>query len=524
MALTGETVAQILYQAGFRGQDLINMVAISKRESGWMPDAHRTDQDPAALSGDRGLFQINYIWDDQLIAAGIISSPQDLFDPVKNAMAAKYVLEQQGYAAWGAASGGWTQGGDPFYGTDRTAAQNYVNSAQSQGLFETPYSGGGSVATTTGAPTTNNGPLTIPSDMTLIQIESTGEIYAIKVLGPGWHISYGVPQDGSVQYDPAQVNRVSQATSDATYGRGVYAGDAAELATVTRAFGTFQGMWDSIIGQVLGYNNPAKDDPGVLQVIAEFAARPDMSDAELQNRLQATEWFQNRTTQELEWNSLSAEERRLRLEETAARMAGTVFQFQGQDVDTSDPRIANYVEQVASGKLGFGAYTEIIKGQARDMPESPWARQVRDEEEAQRERPITIENTAQRIRETVERWGVGWSAETIQQWAKDIVEKRSSDEDLITTLRDQAAVLFPWKPYELETATAAAPWLETYKRVMEAPATINTPEVMQALQGGKAAFDFEVELKKSDKWLNTQNGQDTMYSAISELGSRMGFV
>lgn len=523
-ALTGETVAQILYQAGFRGQDLINMVAIAQRESAWTPEAHRTDRDPSALSGDRGLFQINSVWDEQLMAAGIIASPRDLFDPVKNAQAAAYVLSKQGYAAWGAASGGWTSGGDPLYGTNMTAAQRAVQSAQSTGLLGTSYSGGGSV-TTSNAPTANSGPMTLPADAQVYSVQGFG-LFAVFQMG-GVNLYYDIPwMDGTVQYDPGKVTSVTGEEWNQRFppSNSVGAGSAVELATVGTTFGTFSRMWDSIVGQVMGYNNPAKDDPGVLKVLAEFAARPDMSEAELQNKLQATTWYQQRTQAELEWNSISAEERRARLDETAARMAGTVFQFQGQDVDVNDPRVANYVEQVASGKLTFGAYTEIIKDGARDIPESPWARQVRDEQEAQRQRPVDIENTAQRVRETVERWGVGWSPETIQKWARDLVEKNASDEDLITTLREQAQVLFPWKPPEMETATAAAPWLETYKRVMEAPATINTPEVMAALQAGKAAFDFEVELKKSDKWLTTQNGQDAMFSTISELGSRMGFV
>jgi hypothetical protein len=522
-ALSGETIAQIAYQAGFRGQDLINMVAIAKRESSWDPTAHRTDRDPAALSGDRGLFQINYVWDAKLKQAGIISSARDLFDPVVNARAAMFVMQQQGYAAWGVGSGGWVAGGEPLYKTNMTEAARVVQSAQSTGLLGASYSGGGSVTTST-APTQNTGPITLPSDTKLVA-NSYG-IFAVYDMG-GVAIYYDVPwQDGSVQFDPRSVQRISDAEWNKRYpaGSSVHAGSAVELATVKTAFGTYRKMWDSIVGQVMGYNNPAKDDPGVLKVLAEFAGRPDMSEAELQNKLQATKWFQDRTQEELEWNSLSEAERRKRLDEVGARMIGTVFQFQGVDIDANDPRIKNYVQQVASGKLGFGAYTEIIKGQAADMEESPWARQVRDEQEAQRQRPIDIENTAQRIRETAERWGVGWSPATIQDWAKKMVEKEVSDEDLITTLREQAQVLFPWKPPEMETATAAAPWLETYRRVMEAPATINTPEVMQALQAGKAAFDFEVELKKSDKWMQTQNGQDTMYSTIAELGSRMGYV
>lgn len=522
MALAGESIAQIAYQAGFRGEDLVNMVAIAGRESGWDPNAHRTDQDPSRLSGDRGLWQINSVWDKQLIQAGIIKSPSDLFDPVVNARAAMYVMQNQGYYAWGVGAGGWTAGGDPMYKTNVEEARRAVQTATSTGLIGTTYQGGAPAVSN--ADTTQSAPFSLPSDA---QLFSTifGDV-AIFTVAPGVHIQYLVSPSSNVTYDRSKVQNLTNEQWLARFPKGsiTEAGDAAELATIGPTFGTFGRMWESIIGQVMGYNNPAKDDPGVLKVIAEFAARPDMSEAELQNKLQATEWFQTRTQEELEWNSISEAERAKRMEEMEARMVATVFQFMGVDVDPNDPRISNHIEQVASGKLGYGAWTQIIKDQAGDMEESPWARQVREEQEAQRQRPIDIENTSQRIRETSERWGVGWSAETIQSWAKKLVEKTASDEDLIMELRNQAQVLYPWKDPEVETATAAAPWLETYRRVMEKSATINTPDVQRALQAGQPVFDFETALKKSDGWLETKNGQDTVYSAVSELGARMGFV
>lgn len=531
MAFTPENVAQVAYQAGFRGEDLVRMVAIAKRESGWQPNAHRSDVDKSRLSGDRGLWQINYIWDNQLIQAGIIRSKADLFDPVINARAAMYVLQKQGWAAWGAASGGWTQGGDSMYGTNINEARQIVQRAQSSGLIQQPYSGGGGgtqygtppIKATGSGPTTNNGPSSLPAGAKIYKHEFG--VFAVYEPSPGVVLRYGIPWwDGSVTWDKSREIQTTAAKFDAMYPNMVDAGSAAELGTVAATFGSFKNFWDSIVGQVMGYNNPAKDDPEVLRVLAEFAGRPDMTEAELQNKLQATKWFQDRTQDQLEWNSISEAERTKRLDETASRLVGVVFQYAGQDVDASDPRVARYLEDVASGKIGFGAYVEIIKNLAADMPESPWARQVRDEEEAQRQRPIDIENTSQRIREASERWGVAWSPETVQRWAREMVEKKKSDEDLVMEFRRQAQVLYPWKDPEVETATAAAPWLETYRRVMEKSATINTPEVQKALQAGQAAFDFETDLKKSDAWLQTQNGQDAIYSSVSELGARMGFV
>lgn len=526
-ALSGDQVAQILYQAGFRGQDLINMLAIAKRESGWTPEAHRTDQNPAALSGDMGLFQINYTnWNTVASALGLTSKTQ-LFDPLINAQAAKVLFDASGLAPWTMGSNGWAAGGDPFRGTNIAEATEIVNRLSASGAISQNYPGG-VVAPTSGQPVNASGPVTIPSDMPLIAVrgpDGVERLYTIYQIAPGIHVSYDVPFDGSqVNIDPNRIEYLSQAQSDAKYGRGVPAGSVLELAGISTTFGSFKGMWDSIVGQVMGYNNPAKDDPEVLAVLAEFAGRPDMSEAELQNKLQATSWFQQRTQDQLEYNSLSDAEKAKRRDEASARMISTIFQYAGVSVDASDPRVANYLEDVASGKLGIGAYTEIVKQQATSNPESPWSRQVRDEQEQQRQRPIDIENTAQRIREQAERWGLQWSAQTVNQWAKDMVEKIRSDEDLITALRDQAAVLYPWKSPEVETATAAAPWMETYRRVMETSGSLFDPEIQKALTAGQGVWEFEQELKKSPRWLETQNGQQTLESVTADIGRKFGFV
>src|SRR3982750_110473 len=93
-ALSGEQIAQIAAQAGFSGRELIYMVGIAKRESGWDPAAHRTDSDKSKNLGDRGLWQINSGNDQTLIANHIITRREDLYDPVINAKAAWFLSGQ----------------------------------------------------------------------------------------------------------------------------------------------------------------------------------------------------------------------------------------------------------------------------------------------------------------------------------------------------------------------------------------------------------------------------------------------
>ena len=140
--LSREQAASYLYNAGFRGDDLIKMVAIMGRESGYTTDAHRTDSPKSRLSGDRGLMQINYVHDDALIKAGVINSKSDLFDPAKNAAAAFHLYKQGGLQPWTAGKGGWSAGGDPLYGTDYKRAASAVQNYQAN---PSAYGGKGTV-------------------------------------------------------------------------------------------------------------------------------------------------------------------------------------------------------------------------------------------------------------------------------------------------------------------------------------------------------------------------------------------
>lgn len=107
--LSPEQVARLLYDVGFRGEALFKMLSIGWRESKWTPSAHRSDRPKSELSGDMGLFQINFTFfkdeptgpenQEQLKLIGA-SSGADLFDPVVNARAA-WVLSRGGTSFFG---------------------------------------------------------------------------------------------------------------------------------------------------------------------------------------------------------------------------------------------------------------------------------------------------------------------------------------------------------------------------------------------------------------------------------------
>jgi hypothetical protein len=121
-ALAGRDVAQYLYNAGFRGQDLINALAISWRESRWNPSSLTKDSDDESY----GLMQINMLPGatnpEGNRAAWGITSNDALLDPATNARIAfeKY--------SWNKNHGrdpfqDWVLGGNPLNGTDSIMPQ-----------------------------------------------------------------------------------------------------------------------------------------------------------------------------------------------------------------------------------------------------------------------------------------------------------------------------------------------------------------------------------------------------------------
>lgn len=128
-AMKGEEVAKLLWNAGFRGQDLISMVAIAGRESGYRPKAHRTDKPGQQKTGDFGLFQMNYTNFPALINAGIMSQPTDMFNPVTNVAAAKWLFDRSGFHGWRVGDKGWDGAGNHLNNTDVAQATAYVKNA-----------------------------------------------------------------------------------------------------------------------------------------------------------------------------------------------------------------------------------------------------------------------------------------------------------------------------------------------------------------------------------------------------------
>lgn len=159
-SLTAQQVAKLAYGAGFRGDDLVKMIAISKRESKWNPRAYNGNE----ATGDHsyGLWQLNTLNSKKGgnmgdLVNSILGLPTGntnfdaLFDPATNAMVAHKFYERNGNTTrpWGGYKGVSDTHGADSYIAEASAA---VKAAGLSG-DPMPSGGGGGSMSVSHAPT-----------------------------------------------------------------------------------------------------------------------------------------------------------------------------------------------------------------------------------------------------------------------------------------------------------------------------------------------------------------------------------
>jgi hypothetical protein len=368
----------------------------------------------------------------------------------------------------------------------------------------------------------------LPSDAKLFALRGANGATYYAVLfepAPGVRIVYTVSDPS--QYDTTGMTW--QPISEQEFNGTAYipAGDASELAEYVTGEGnqTYGQFWSKLVDQIFGPNDPARNDPSVLGVLAQWAGRPDMGETELLTLLERTPYWQSLTEQRQQWFSLSPGEQQYQIAEWRHRLADEYFQLTGVRADPNDTTgwLNHWAYQVASGAMGVAAVRGQFQDEALKNPESPYSRTIRTEQETQRQRGVDIENALSGLEQLARRWGVRLTGATLRKWATDIIEKKASEADFTQYVKSQASILYPTKDPEMETAQAAEPFLQTYRRVMEEEVDIFNPRVQQALTSGMTAFDFEQQLMSSPEYLGTKGFMQAAQNVIGTAGQIFGF-
>jgi Lysozyme like domain len=131
LRLNREQIAQVAYNAGFRGQDLVNMVGIAMRESGGHAGLYVNR--PRTGDWSYGLWGLNIgknrsYWPS--FQKWGITDPSELRTPEGNARAAYAMFKERGLYPWGG-----YKGKSGTYSTDLKAAAAAVKSAAAKGML-----------------------------------------------------------------------------------------------------------------------------------------------------------------------------------------------------------------------------------------------------------------------------------------------------------------------------------------------------------------------------------------------------
>ena len=473
--MTPEELARILYEVGFRGDALVTMLAIAKRESGWRPDAHRTDRPKEDLSGDLGLFQINYTWfkesatgpaKEEWLASIGASEPSDLFDPVINARAA-YKISQGGtnLFPWSVSAEpgvGWSADGDPMNGISRSTLEQARAAVVSAGLGE-------EVGDVSVIPPAGDQPAQVTSPGGTPQAEvAPGETVSFPVsdwLNPPTlqGIEEAASADG-VMASPQSVateEPADEMTDERPPTEAAYAG------LDTRD----QQMWAS----QFGYWWPAvSSDPEVLQLI-EDDKRWNYTPEEFQARLEQTQWWKNNQLSVREWDTAAARDPA----EAQARIANAAEVISQLALDRNIRLSPQRLNEIARDSLRFG----WTQQQALNILS---AEALYDEAGATALQFGTYGNT---IQEVADKYAVSLRPVEYRNVLERFATGRETEASLESLFQQRAADLYPALSEQImggrSVADALNPYMTKYDTIfggqISAQEFVNNDDLMQSV-------------------------------------------
>lgn len=422
-------------------------------------------------------------------------------------------------AAAGAGGGAVTGGGGAQYGSGGT---------------NITFAGGGTPGTTGGTAS----PVTPPQGYEVWEVD--GVKYAVYTIHGGQDTTATVGYRAEAGLSGEVTRKV---TLEQARDRGLIMGGTVEAFRGAPVNESYQDMFERILYEAGLYGSEALSDQGVLNIIAMYMAR-DMTDAELVNRLQQTDWYQGQSDLERTWNDKSDAQKNQEIVDHASQLISRIFSYVGEVVNIMDFD-ANGDGTVSADELKAGnselyqaaldwasgarsehqLVNEWLKPWAEKSENSPWARMVRDETLAQRQFDVDVENRAAEILGLYRRYGLNMTWENALGIASQVQWNEESMGQMMEDLDAQATALYSNKPRGIDTQTWAAPYLRTYAELMEvAEPDLFDNDIQAALTGGMNLGDFRQHLRSTDRWLETDNAAQEFYGATSSISRQFGFV
>ena len=307
--------------------------------------------------------------------------------------------------------------------------------------------------------------------------------------------------------------------------------------------GDFQSIMDRWLYEVGLYGTDALNDPTVLGVLGEWFARPDMSEEELAGRLEQTEWWDQHTITQLEWNDLSSAEQLLRLETKAAELMSVWNSYTGQnlswiDLDTDNDGsvsweevsagnadLANWAEQIASGQATqITAVSEWIKPAALEIPNSPANQLVVEAEQAANTQGFEVSTNKGDVKDIWDRWGVEISDAQADEYAQQLYMKEISLVDVEEFAKASSNALWTNKPEDVDFITWSSPYATQYSSMLGiATPTYRDDAFTSLLTGDLNMVDFKKQVRRDERWKFSENARESYTSTYGSIGRMMGF-
>ena len=268
----------------------------------------------------------------------------------------------------------------------------------------------------------------------------------------------------------------------------------------------------------------------------DFGFNENFKDLEFLNAYRQTDYYNSTTNKARQWSQSSAAERQVQVGNELATIAELWRFYTGQNVTlpettaelSKNPVFKGWLTkayQLAQGNISQARLlNQWLQPMAEDIEGSPWSRRLLEEERAGKQEVIDLETKKGEIRDVGNRYGLSLSNEMITKYGNDIINNELSDEELEQKLDEQSLVLYPNKPIGMDWVTYADPWRRVHAELYETSMPDHTDsDLAKALADGSSLSDYRTTIRKSNRWLGTENARDSLISELSLAGRRMGF-
>ena len=302
---------------------------------------------------------------------------------------------------------------------------------------------------------------------------------------------------------------------------------------------TFMGSVDTAI---IGLGPLAAQDPSVRRMLAgipqgEFLGPDGEIDLlKLQTAYRQTDYYNSTTNKARLWAQSSDAERTVQVANELSTIAELWRLYTGQNVTLPDtmaglddnPVFKGWRDQaysLAQGNINQATLlNKWLHPLAEQIEGSPWSRRLLEEERAGKQEVIDLETKKGEIRDVGNRYGLSLSNEMLAKYGNDIINNDLSDEELEEKLDAQSLTLYPNKPIGMDWVTYSDPWRRAHATLYETSMPDHTDkDLAKALQDGLSVSDYETSIRKTNRWLGTENARDSLISELSMAGRRMGF-